>query len=119
MAHVCSTQSQKGFGYSGEVRYSSEFAYNSASSKSQWRPNCWCGDFAVLRRTKTVKKIGKQFWGCPYYKGNTSNGCDYFDWFCDELKDDSDMFIKNEKKKRLKILAKENEDQHQKLLKFE
>lgn len=51
-------------------------------------------------------------------QGNTRNECDYFDWFYAELKDDRDMFIKN-KKKRLEILAKENEDQHQKLLKSE
>lgn len=38
--------------------------------------------------------------------------------FSVEVKDDKDMFIKN-KKKRLEILAKENEDQHQKLLKSE
>lgn len=46
-------------------------------------------------------------------QGNTSNECDYFDWFYAEVKDDRDQ------KKRFEILAKENEDQHQKLLKSE
>ncbi|CAL5194203.1 unnamed protein product [Lathyrus oleraceus] len=112
------TPSQKGSGYGGEVSYSSKSGFNPASSKNQWRPNCWCGDFALLGKAKTVKKFGNQFWGCPHYKGNTNNGRDYFAWFYAEVKHDRDMFIKNQKK-RLEILAKENEDQHQKLLKFE
>jgi len=27
-----------------------------------------CGDFIVLRTTKTEQNVGKRFWGCPKYK---------------------------------------------------
>lgn len=68
MVHKSSAPSKKGSGYGGEVSYCSEFGFNSSSSKNQWRPSCWCGDFVVLRRAKIVKNFGKQFWGCPHYK---------------------------------------------------
>ncbi|GAU49418.1 hypothetical protein TSUD_374370 [Trifolium subterraneum] len=44
-------------------------------------PNCRCGQFCVLRTSKTIPNYGRKFWGCRNYKGPHDIGCNYFDWF--------------------------------------
>ncbi|QCD81913.1 hypothetical protein DEO72_LG2g2244 [Vigna unguiculata] len=45
---------------------------------------CYCGEVAVLRVTKTIRNVGKEFWGCTNFKRSGGNdvfkGCNYFKW---------------------------------------
>ncbi|XP_014506289.1 uncharacterized protein LOC106766040 [Vigna radiata var. radiata] len=55
-------------------------------------PICYCGDFAVLKVTKTARNAGRQFWACRHYKGAFTSGmsCNFFKWFGEENDDDRD-----------------------------
>ncbi|XP_058759730.1 uncharacterized protein LOC131633036 [Vicia villosa] len=53
-------------------------------SELPWKQVCYCGDKAILRRAKTTKSFGRQFWGCPHFKGPDHPGCGFFEWFCEE-----------------------------------
>ncbi|WVZ13170.1 hypothetical protein V8G54_017700 [Vigna mungo] len=57
-------------------------------------PICYCGMKSVVRTARTIKNRGKQFWGCPKFKGSlicvflSHNGgedecCNYFSWCVD------------------------------------
>ncbi|QCD83949.1 hypothetical protein DEO72_LG2g4298 [Vigna unguiculata] len=52
-------------------------------------PTCNCGVAAVLRTIRTIKNGGRQFWGCPNFKGGSEGcyGCNFFKW-CIEDDDD-------------------------------
>ncbi|XP_058765251.1 uncharacterized protein LOC131638708 [Vicia villosa] len=88
----------KDSGIDGEESNISESRSYSSSSKKQWGPSCFCENLVVLRRTTIVNNFGKQFRGCPHYKGYAKNGCDYFAWYYDEVKDDKDIFIMKKKR---------------------
>ncbi|XP_052728443.1 uncharacterized protein LOC128195248 [Vigna angularis] len=58
-------------------------------------PTCYCGDIAVMKVAKTTKNAGRNFWGCPHYKGGSSIGncCNFFKWCCEDNVDEKDCTI--------------------------
>ena len=65
-------------------------------------PICKCGEVAVVRVARTSKKNGRQFWGCSKYKSVASNNmvwCNYFKWCDEELYDDRDGIIAQQRMK--------------------
>ncbi|XP_058742677.1 uncharacterized protein LOC131615216 [Vicia villosa] len=48
---------------------------------------CHCGAKATLRKSKTTKSFGRQFWGCPNFKGPVNPGCGFFEWYLEEAED--------------------------------
>ncbi|XP_017407845.1 uncharacterized protein LOC108320814 [Vigna angularis] len=55
-------------------------------------PTCYCGDVAVTKVARTTKNAGRNFWGCPRYKGGSSIGssCNFFKWCVEEKVDEKD-----------------------------
>ncbi|KAK7268492.1 hypothetical protein RIF29_21191 [Crotalaria pallida] len=62
-------------------------------------PYCACGGVRVVLRTaRTQEHYGLRFWGCRFYKKDVKDsGCNFFDWYKDDVVREKEMTIMKQK----------------------
>ncbi|CAK8562309.1 unnamed protein product [Lathyrus sativus] len=78
-------------------------------SNLPWKPFCRCGDIVVLRRARIVNNYGKLFWGCQRFKRYSNDGCGFFEWFYEEVRDGKEQIMMKQQSK-IEELTQEMEE---------